>query len=51
MIMIITVVCASMLFGCNQENVVPTEEVDLIQSDYHETPEGGLSDREGCLGC
>lgn len=49
MIILFAFIAASMLYGCSEQEVVPTEEVDRIE--YKDTPEGGLSDREGCLGC
>ena len=51
MTLVILLVVAAAMFSCAQEEVVPAVEVERVQSDYHETPEGGLSDREGCLGC
>jgi PBP1b-binding outer membrane lipoprotein LpoB len=50
MMFVIMLVGMAMMFGCSEQEVIPAEEVAVEKSDYHETPEGGLSDREGPLG-
>lgn len=51
MIIVLSFMAASMLFGCSEQEVVPASEVATVESqaDYHETPEGGITDREGPL--